>query len=99
MNQPLHVDPEDIRQRLGAAIARYEEAISQLKAGSPEFPAGAVGAGFLDDGTRLAAALVRMQELNVSFLESRVEGWRQLQGLMDSVEHTDQSHAEGVRLP
>ncbi|SDM11099.1 hypothetical protein SAMN04488535_1956 [Corynebacterium mycetoides] len=52
--------------------------------------------GFADSGRALAEALDGMQSLNVKFLENRVEGWRQVMRLMDSVEDTDGVNATDV---
>ncbi|MBA4504141.1 hypothetical protein ACUY28_04060 [Corynebacterium sanguinis] len=98
MEQALNVDPEAVRQRLDSAIAQYEELAAQLRDNAPTFPAHAVGAGFEAHGRALAEAMSRMQERNVEFLANRVEGWRQLRSLMDSVEQTDAANASEVGL-
>ncbi|WP_165164572.1 hypothetical protein [Corynebacterium qintianiae] len=98
MEHPLHVDPEAVRERLTVAIAQYEEVISQLRAAPPALPIDAVGSGFPDSGRALAEALEGMQSLNVQFLENRVDGWRQVMRLMDTVEQADGVNASGLGL-
>lgn len=96
MEQSLDVEPGAVREGLSAAIAQYEEMIARLKGDSPEFPAHAVGAGFVEYGRSLSDAIGQMQELSVKFLETRVAGWRELIVLVDSVEAVDFANAGEV---
>ena len=84
--------------RLYKSQPAVSHALAQLRDNAPTFPAHAVGAGFEAHGRALAEAMSRMQERNVEFLANRVEGWRQLRSLMDSVEQTDAANASEVGL-
>ena len=78
-----------MRQELRAAIESYEQAIGELAGHDPGFPAQSLGAGFADDAQALSDGLRQMHELSLQFLHTRVQGWRELIALMDSVEATD----------
>lgn len=92
---------EEFNYTIGDAVApeteaQDEEVIARLKGDSPEFPAHAVGAGFVEYGRSLSDAIGQMQELSVKFLETRVAGWRELIVLVDSVEAVDFANAGEV---
>lgn len=82
-----------LRQELRAAIESYEQAIGELSGRDPGFPEQALGAGFTDNAQALSASLRHMHELSLQFLHTRVQGWRELIALMDSVEATDADSA------
>ncbi|WKD56911.1 hypothetical protein CAPI_01685 [Corynebacterium capitovis DSM 44611] len=93
MNVPLNVDPAGLRAQLGDAVEQRRALIEELVARQPDFPATAVGPGFVGHVTALREAMAQLHQTTIAHMEHRVGAWVEIMELAHAVEETDGSNA------
>ena len=68
LSTPLELDPEGFRERINAAINKYNEAIAALEANKPEINPASFGDGFVVHGETIAASVEAVHERTLCLL-------------------------------
>ena len=96
LSTPLELDPEGFRERINAAINKYNEAIVALEANKPEINPASFGDGFVVHGETIAASVEAVHERTLARLRSRVAQYTSMLAITGDVSSTDGTNAGGL---
>lgn len=90
----LDIDVDAVRTHYVDAIEAYRSAVRDLDARRIEVAPSSFGAGFTDQGRRIADALDALHVTSRRFLEARSDNWERVLSLADDTAAADSAAAE-----
>lgn len=91
------MDVDAVRAHYREAISAYRAASESIAADCPVVPPASFGAGFTEQGQRIAAGLDALTRTSQAFLETRSHNWEQVLALTDEAVNADDFNADAVR--